>query len=66
MACLPPNFGKASSAQNQFAKSLQTLEVDRGKKMKCPRCKTENPECMKFCVECGVNGCVEKAEKRTG
>jgi hypothetical protein len=31
--------------------------------MKCPKCQTENPECMKFCVECGVDGWVEKAEK---
>ena len=31
--------------------------------MKCPKCQTENPEGMKFYVECGANGWVEKYEK---
>jgi hypothetical protein len=31
--------------------------------MKCLRCQIENPECMKFCVECGADGWVEKYEK---
>jgi hypothetical protein len=31
--------------------------------MKCPKCQSENPEGMKFCIECGVEGWVEKEEK---
>jgi hypothetical protein len=32
--------------------------------MKCPKCKTENPEGLKFCGKCGANGWVTKAYKK--
>jgi hypothetical protein len=31
--------------------------------MKCPKFKTESPEGLKFCSECGANGWVTKYEK---
>jgi rRNA maturation endonuclease Nob1 len=31
--------------------------------MKCPECQRENPEGMKFCVECGAEGWVTKYKK---
>jgi len=32
--------------------------------MQYPTCRTENPEGVKFCGECGTDGWMEKAEQK--